>query len=123
MQKKCACLAEKDLAINMLAEINYGHSHRDNDYIIDISTDKISNINEEDSVLLLTGTKSSSKSESILKNSPVPSINEKKYDKYLNEFLLFDAFTVRNFQLTSSYPTLVLFKLSCFCMISVRNSN
>ena len=121
MQKKCACLAEKDLAINMLAEINYGHSHRDNDYIIDISTDKISNINEEDSVLLLTGTKSSSKSESILKNTPVPSINEKKYDKYLNEFLLFDAFTVRNFLVT--FCIIVLFKFSCFCMISVRNSN
>ena len=100
LQKKCACLAEKDLAINMLAEINYGHSHRDNDYSIDISTDKISNINEEDSVLLLTGTKSSSKSESIMKNSPMPSIDNEKHNKYLNTFLLFDAFTVRNFQLT-----------------------
>ena len=116
LQKKCACLAEKDLAINMLAEINYGHSHYDNDNSIDISTNRISNSDKEDTALSLSRIKGlsvfKSESELIPETSQKPLIAEQKNNKYYDEFLLFDAFTVRNILLiffVLSFSTILVY--------------
>ena len=116
LQKRCACLAEKDLAINMLAEINYGHSHYDNDNSIDISTNRISNSDKEDTALSLSRIKGlsvfKSESELIPETSQKPLIAEQKNNKYYDEFLLFDAFTVRNILLiffVLSFSTILVY--------------
>ena len=130
LQKKCACLAEKDLAINMLAEINYGHSHYDNDNSIDISTNRISNSDKEDTALSLSRIKGlstfKSESEFIPENSQKPLITEQKNNKYFDEFLLFNAFTVRNLLLIfflSSFSTILVYLIiTCLDSFVVLNA-